>query len=74
MSVLKERVGSSVKFVRLADSELWYVCKDGFEFPIPLSDTAGATFLAEDKGLFFMRWISKHMKMLETAKEQSTLS
>ena len=71
MSVLKERVGNPVKFVRLADSELWYVCGDGFEFPIPLADTAGATFQAEDKGLYFMRWIKKHMTMLETAKSEA---
>lgn len=41
---------------------------DGFEFAIPLEDTAGAEFKAEDKGMFFMRWIRKHMQMLEQAK------
>lgn len=71
MSVLKERVSGVVKFVRLADSELWYVCEDGFEFAIPLSDTAGATFQAEDKGMFFMRWIKKHMTMLDAAKSEA---
>jgi len=70
MSDLKNRVGGVVKFVRLADSELWYVCEDGFEFAIPLEDTKGATFKAEDKGMFFMRWIRKHMAMLETAKAE----
>lgn len=77
MSELKSRVAGTVKFVRLVDSELWYVCNDGFEFPIPHEDTKGATFNAEDKGMYFMRWISKHMKVIasyEEAKEQSSLS
>ena len=68
MSVLKDRVSGVVKFVRFADSELWYVCEDGFEFPIPREDTVGATFRAEDKGMLFMRWIKKQMTMLEEAK------
>lgn len=71
MSDLKNRVGSPVRFARFQDSELWYVCADGFEFPIPLSDTAGATFMPEDKGMFFMRWISKHMKMIDAAKMEA---
>lgn len=65
---LKERVAGTVKFVRLANSELWYVCEDGFEFAVPLTDTAGAEFKAEDKGLYFMRWIRKHMAMLDEAR------
>lgn len=71
MSELKNRVGSRVKFLRLESSELWYACSDGFEFPVPLEDTKGAIFEAEDKGMFFMRWISRHMKMLEAAKAEA---
>ena len=67
---LKERVAGVVKFVKLVNSELWYVCEDGFEFAVPLEDTAGAEFKAEDKGLFFMRWIRKHMAMLDEARAQ----
>ncbi|WP_407307911.1 hypothetical protein [Acinetobacter sp.] len=70
MSIKKDRVSGVVKFVRLTDGELWYVCEDGFEFAIPLEDTKGATFLAQDKGMFFMRWITRHMDMLEQAKVQ----
>jgi len=68
MSDLKNRVDGVVKFVRLADSELWYVCEDGFEFAVPLEDTKGAVFKAEDKAMYFMRWIRKHMAMLDEAK------
>lgn len=67
---LKQRVSGVVKFVRMVHQELWYVCEDGFEFPIPLADTDGAEFKAEDKGMFFMRWIRKHIAMLEAAKAE----
>ena len=71
---LKERVSGQVKFSRFvnveAKKELWYVCDDGFEFPIPLSDTEGAEFKSSDKGMFFMRWIRKHMSLIESAKTE----
>lgn len=70
MSTLKERVsaGKVVKFKFFKDSELWYETEDGFEFPVPVDDTGGATFLAQDKAMLFMRYIRKHMAMLEEAK------
>ena len=39
-----------------------------FEFPVPISDTAGARFLRSDKGIFFMRWIRKHIDFLRAAQ------
>lgn len=70
MSTLKERVsaGKVVKFMYFKDSELWYETEDGFEFPVPINDTGGATFLAEDKAMLFMRYIRKHMAMLDEAR------
>jgi hypothetical protein len=41
-----------------------------FEFPVPIEDTAGARFLRSDKGIFFMRWIRKHIEFLNTAHTQ----
>lgn len=67
---LKKHVTGTARFLKLVDSELWYVCEDGYEFAIPLSETAGAEFKAEDKGIFFMRWIRKHMDMLEEARSE----
>jgi len=67
---LKERVAGPVRFVKMVNSELWYICQDNFEFAIPMEDTAGAEFKAEDKGMFFMRWIRKHMEMLEAARTE----
>lgn len=61
---LKERVRGRVKFVFFRDNALFYACDDGWEFPVPVSDTGNTqgdcpTFLAEDKGIVFMRWIRK---------------
>lgn len=42
---------------------------DGFEFQVPVSETAGAVMLAEDKALYFMRHIVRHLKMLDRARQ-----
>jgi len=56
-----------VQFQFYRDGELWY-STDDFEFPVPISDIGNATFKAEDKAIFFMRWIRKHLKTIEEAK------
>ena len=68
---IKERVsaGKMVRFVRYQDSELWYVTDDGFEFPVPISDTGTGVFAAEDKAILFMRWIRQQMALLTAARE-----
>jgi hypothetical protein len=60
--------GRQVQFVRYKEGELWYVTECGFEFPVPVSDTGEATFLAQDKAMLFMRYIRKHLEMLEKAR------
>lgn len=57
-----------VEFVHYKDSELWYRTECGFEFPVPIGDTGNATFLARDRAMLFMRYIRKHVAMLEQAK------
>lgn len=44
--------------------------KDGesYTFPVPESDIGTATLLAEDKSVFFMRWISKAIETGQMAK------
>lgn len=68
---IKEMVqsGKQVQFVRFEGGELWYRTECGFEFPIPAQDLAGATFLATDKALLFMRWIKRHLTMLAQARQ-----
>ena len=67
---IKDMVGGDKKvtFLYYKDNELWYKCDNGFEFPVPISDTVGATFNAEDKSLYFMRWIRSHIKNIENSK------
>jgi len=71
MSDIKEMVKDNrkVTFLCYKDNEFWYKTENGFEFPVPISDTAGAIFLPEDKALVFMRWIRKHAKYLEDSKQ-----
>ena len=57
-----------VTFIHYKDSELWYRTDGGFEFPVPISDTGNATFLAKDRAILFMRYIRKQVALLEEAK------
>ena len=60
------------QFTHYVDGEMWYqvLCADGrgtiFNFPVPVSDAEGGTFLATDKPVFFMRWIRRHLLTLES--------
>lgn len=58
----------TVRFTLYKDSELWYVTECGFEFPVPISDIGNSVFLSQDKALLFMRYIRKHMKMLNDSR------
>jgi hypothetical protein len=59
-----------VRFSFYRDKELWYTTEDGFEFPVPIEEIGNATFMAEDRALLFMRYIRKHMEMLDKAKTE----
>jgi len=72
MMQLKEMVKNKkkVRFSFYRDKELWYITEDGFEFPVPLDEIGNSTFMAEDRAILFMRYIRKHMEMLEKAKKE----
>jgi len=54
--------GTKVKFLFYRKNELWYEVVDkNFQFPVPISDTGEGTFLPEDKGMIFMRYIRKQL-------------
>ncbi|HEX7643100.1 MAG TPA: hypothetical protein VF472_12915 [Burkholderiaceae bacterium] len=57
-----------VDFVCYKDSALWYCTECGFENLVPISDIGNATFLTRDRAMLFMRYLRKHMAMLEQAK------
>ena len=67
--LLKNRVKSPIKFAFFVDNALWYQTQDGWQFPVPVEDTAGATFNAEEKGTL-MRWVRKHMQVEVSRREE----
>jgi hypothetical protein len=70
MLTVKDMVkdNKQVTFVHFKEGELWYRTEDGFEFPVPVTDVGTATMLATDKALLFMRYIRKHVDMLNQAR------
>ncbi len=71
MSTILELVkNKKVRFSFYREKELWYITDDGFEFPVPIEDVGNATFLAEDKAILYMRYIRKHLEMLEKARKE----
>jgi len=68
------RAGQKVRISFYSRGNLWYITDSGFEFPVPVGDRAevgNATFLAEDKAIYFMRYIRKHMQFLEDARMEA---
>ena len=59
----------TARFVHYRDGHFIYETQDGFQFPVPLADIGTATLLAEDKALFFMRWIRRHLEVMEPANK-----
>lgn len=70
VAVLKDMVkdNKKVHFVQCHEGNLWYDTDCGFRFAVPQEDTKGGTFLAEDKAIFFMRWIKPYIKQHETLR------
>ncbi len=68
MSILEMVKDKVVKFSFYCDGELWYTTECGFQFPVPINDTGTATFKNEDKAMLFMRWIRKHLAVIQEAK------
>ena len=73
MLTVKDMVkdNKQVTFIHYKEGELWYRTDDGFEFPVPVADVGAATMLAKDKALLFMRYIRKHVDMLNQARVAS---
>ena len=62
MSITEIVRNKKARFVHFRDEHFIYETEDGFQFPISLADIGKATLLAEDKALFFMHWIRKHLE------------
>ena len=66
MRSIKDMVSGNqtVQIVRYHNQQLWYKTECGFEFPVPISDTGNAQFLAQDRAMLFMRYIRKHVNTI----------
>lgn len=52
-------------FVEYHDGNLWYRIEgNDFNFPIPIEDTKGAVFHARVKAIRLMRWVRKHVDLI----------
>lgn len=69
--MLKDRIKGKVTFQYYQDKNLVYKCDDGFLFNVPIEDCGFTRFEYEDKGMLFMKWIQKAMKVSESDKEIS---
>ena len=68
LSVSELVKNKKVIFKYYRQGNLMYQTECGFEFPVPISDTNDATFPAEEKALFFMRWIRKQIELVNAAQ------
>jgi len=55
-----------VEFQFYRDGDLWYKTECGFQFPVPISDTKGALFLRTEKAILLMRYIRKHLELIDS--------
>ena len=55
--LIKTLIKGKASFEYCRGGDLWYSTESGFIFPVPISDIGTATFLKEDKGILFMRYI-----------------
>lgn len=66
---IKDCIKGQVKFEYYRDNQLWYICENGFQFPVPIEDIGNATFLAEDRAMLFMRYIRKHIEKIDISEK-----
>lgn len=64
MLTLKDHVRGTVTFSHYFDGSLWYETETNLLFAVPVSDIGSAKFFAQDKAMLFMRYIRKHLEML----------
>lgn len=62
---ITDHVKGRARFVHARAGHLYYRTDSGLEFPIPFTEMDDATFLSEDKAIFFMKWIRKFLKTVE---------
>ena len=68
MISIKDLAKQKVHFDFYRDGHLYYRTDSGFEFAVPIEDVKGATMLNEDKAIYFVRWMRKHMDQVKSWK------
>ena len=70
MKTVKELVQGKVNFEHYRSGYLYYSTSvdPDFVFPVPISDCGDATFLKEEKGILFMRYIRKYQEEIKKDK------
>ena len=68
MSITELVKGRKARFVHYREGNFIYETESGFQFPVPLEEVGNATLMSEDKALFFMRWIRRHLATIEAGK------
>lgn len=68
---LKKHVEGNVNFSFYRAGYLWYKTDSGLEFCVPVSeaDDNSATFMAQDKAIYYMRWIRRYLEQKEIAEK-----
>jgi len=72
MNTVKEHIKGNVKFLFYRDEQLFYETSLGMVFPVSIKDIDKGTFLAEDKGILFMRYIRKHLESIKNQTNAET--
>lgn len=72
------RDNKKVRFEYYRDKEFWYRHEDGFLFPIALKEVddpaSRATLPAEEKAIYFMRWMKKYIEAAKKENESTPYS
>ena len=70
MKTVKELIQGRVNFEFYRSGYLYYstTIDPDFIFPVPVSDCGNATFMKEEKGILFMRYIRHYIKEIEAEK------
>ena len=66
---IKDHIKGVVTFQYYRAGNLYYKTETNLLFPVPIEDTGEATFLAQDKGILFMRYIRKQLANKEASNE-----
>lgn len=61
--------GKKAVFQYYRSGNLYYKTDDGFEFPVPISDTGEASFNNEHSALELMRWIRNQVDVIKKGNQ-----